>query len=253
MRTSLTNSKPITARALPSAFKTLGGEGPFSALDSDECREVLARQVGPAWPAPIEWWKGRTASDPFYYALATQNRFISRLRPLLGDNIILWGVDLIRRKPGQGYPWHCDIESSAPDGKFASIWFGLENTSRESSLVYISPLHAFGCTIQEESARHGFKRGQASFEIAVAWAKARDQQVRPEMRDGDAIIFDGRTWHGSNDARREGIRGALLLQYAAGDYPVRMIDPNYLEWPIRFRQDNRPPVNLVSGWANGVD
>ena len=35
--------------------------------------------------------------------------------------------------PAKSHPWHCDIESCAPEGGFVSVWIGLLNTQKESS------------------------------------------------------------------------------------------------------------------------
>jgi mannose-6-phosphate isomerase-like protein (cupin superfamily) len=244
-----------SARVANDQFRISGFEHPFALLSGAGCRQVIAHHANPARPEPLDWWKGGAATDPFYFVLARNERLLSRLRPILGDDIILWGVDFLRRKPQQIHPWHCDIESSAPDGRFASVWIGLENVSRESSLTVISRSHLFGRTIQEEAANRGLKRGEATSQTILAWARARDPEaklVNLEMRDGDAVIFDGRLWHGTHNVREEGTRAALLLQYAAADCQVRMITPDHLEWPFRFRDDTCPPVVVVSGRASSA-
>jgi mannose-6-phosphate isomerase-like protein (cupin superfamily) len=71
--------------------------------------------------------------------------------------------------------------------------------------------------------------------------------VQPDMTDGDALLFDGRLWHGSHNSRSRGRRVALLLQYAAADCPVHIPDFGQLDWPFRLRTDPRPCAVLVSG------
>ena len=65
--------------------------------------------------------------------------------------------------------------------------------------------------------QHGLRRGDASAQTIEAWAKEIDRSahfVKPNMADGEAIIFDGRLWHGTENERQDK-RTALLLQYAA--------------------------------------
>lgn len=247
-------ARPSThAEAHDNAFRLRGVSNPIPLLTQAECQAILAHQASRNLPAPLDWWKGRAASDPFYHALACDERILGLLRPLLGRDIVLWGVDLVRREPRQAHPWHCDIESAAPDGRFASVWIGLENVSRESALISIAGSHRFGRTIQEEAARWGLKRGQASSDLVLSWARGHDRHAapfQPEMGDGDALVFDGRIWHGTYNGRAAGTRSALLLQYAAATSPVRMIDTAHLEWPFRFRTDRLPPVIAVSGSAD---
>ena len=235
------------------SFAKTGLLGPFLLFDGEERQRIVAHAARDDLPEPSDWWKGRAVSDPFFHALATDERVLARLRPLLGDDIVLWGVDVLKRKPGQVHPWHCDIESCAPEGGFASVWVGIENLSKDSALICLAGSHLYGKTIQEVAAEHGLKRGQSTAEMVFDWAKERDpkvERIQPDMRDGDAIIFDGRIWHGTHNTRQEGERLALLFQYAVAKRPVRMIDLDYLEWPFRFRSDLRPPVIAVSGDAD---
>lgn len=121
-----------------------GFVGPLKLLSKDDCRRIIAHELDHP-PEALDWWKGRAATDPFYAGLARGARFLQLLRPLLGEDIVLWGVDILRRDPNQVHPWHCDMESSAAEGGFASVWIGIENTSRDSSLNVISRSHRFGC------------------------------------------------------------------------------------------------------------
>lgn len=203
---------------------------------------------------PDTWFKGHAVADRLWFDLASHPALLARLRPLLGKNIVLWGASLVEREPGQVHDWHVDIESSAPDRRFASVWIGLVNTSRESGLTFVSRSHRFGKTIQEVGQDKGYRRGQASDETVLAWAKEFDPEaelLQPDVADGDALIFDGRIWHGSLNRRKTGKRIALLLQYAPADTPVRIPDFSSLEWPFKFRPE-RPPVIVVSGRGNAV-
>jgi len=226
--------------------------GPVRLLDQHAC-ELFLRHESENQPVPLDWWKGRAATDLFYAVVACDQRIIRLLRALLGNNIILWGIDIIHRAPGEIHPWHCDIESCAPEGGFVSVWIGLRNTSRESALKMVTKSHKFGRTIQEQAYRQGLRRGEATDQIIMEWAKQLNptaELVIPEMEDGNAMFFDGRLWHGTWNTRQTGTRAAILLQYASADRPVRMIDLNHLEWPFRFREDLRPPVLVVSGQAD---
>lgn len=80
------------------------------------------------------WTKEHAASSYNIYHLATQPAIIEKLKYLLGSDIILWGVMYLHRKPGQVHPWHTDMESSRPEGGFATVWIGLEGTNQASAL-----------------------------------------------------------------------------------------------------------------------
>lgn len=233
-------------------FDRLGFSIERGLLTSGECRAVLAYEKKEFDVAPEPWAKARAAIDPFYYRLGADERFLARLRPLLGEDIVLWGADLLLRSPGVVHPWHCDIESCGEDGGFVSIWIGLSHTNRKSALNLVAGSHKFGTTIQEQAHIHGLRRGEGTDADVVAWARSLDPAatlVAPKVGNGDAILFDGRLWHGSRNTRRYFSRTAILLQYARADRAVRMFDPAHLEWPLRTRQDVLPPVVVISGRA----
>lgn len=231
-------------------FAQTGFLGPVPILTRQECRDVRDYLRRKALPAPADWHKGQAVTDFFFFSLATRPRLISLLVPLLGPDIVLWGASVVTRKPEQRHPWHCDIESSDPAGGFVSVWIGIENTSRESALQMVPGSQHYGQSIQEAAQTHGLHRNQLTAEAALDLARQFDSGTsiqQPETRDGDALIFDGRLWHGSHNSRAQGIRSAILLQYAATDRAVRIPDFTRLEWPFRFLDDPKPPVIAVHG------
>jgi quercetin dioxygenase-like cupin family protein len=234
-----------------SRFDDDGFVGPVRLFTDPEWSRVAHHVTSASHPAPADWTKGRAVTDPTLYWLATRPPLLDGLTRLLGADVVLWGVSVIRRKPGQEHPWHTDIESSASEGGFASVWIGVEHTGRESGLQLIRRSHRLGVTIQEAAARRGIARGEAAAHTVLAWAREIDplaEIVQPEIRDGDALFFDGRLWHGSHNALRRVTRTALLLQYAKASRKVRRPDFSRLEWPFRFL-DEAPPVLLVHGTA----
>lgn len=201
-------------------------------------------------PLPADWSKGRAVTDRVLYEFSTRPALLAILTSLLGDDIILWGLDVVVRKPRQVHHWHTDIESSDADGGFVSVWIGLENTCRESTLQMVSGSHLFGKTIQEVYSDEGLQRGGASAEQIRGWARRKiptADLVQPDCSDGDALLFDGRLWHGSLNGRNAGIRTALLLQFARADKAVAIPDLTGKAWPFRFSSIPRPPVILVRG------
>jgi oxalate decarboxylase/phosphoglucose isomerase-like protein (cupin superfamily) len=222
---------------------------PIPLFTQAQCDLILRHfRYGDLIP-PMDWYKGAAASDRFVYDLTTRPALLDHVKLLLGDDVILWGAIVIQREPGYVHPWHVDIESSATDGRFLSVWIGLENTCKESSLQLITRSHTFGKTIQQVVHEHGLKRGQASNNDALKWAREYDPHaafVQPDIKDGQAILFDGKLWHASNNTRREGTRTALLLQYASADAVIFQPDFDYLEWPFRLTEKHAPS-QLVSG------
>ena len=230
------------------AFRRDGFVEPFRLFTADDCR-VVASHFKRSPPASYGS-KVSAAKDRFVRNLATHPRLLSLLAKLIGDSIVLWGASYILREPGDIHPWHTDIEFSAPEGRFASVWIGLENTCRESALRLVARSHSFGKTIQQVMHEH---------EVAAAWLRrygsgwakdldAKAGLVQFDMTDGDALVFDGRLWHAGPNNRRHGARTALLLQYAAVEMPVAHARLRATEWPFRFK-NMRAPVILLRGEA----
>ncbi|NNE35054.1 MAG: cupin domain-containing protein [Rhodothermales bacterium] len=114
----------------------------------------------------------------------------------------------------------------------------------------MSRSHCFGKSIQQIAAEESVGRDDVTESHLTEWARRFDpdcELIRPDMSDGDAILFDGRLWHGSDNTNRRGVRTALLLQYASPETPIRIPDPSVLEWPFQFQQRPRPACIMVSG------
>jgi uncharacterized cupin superfamily protein len=248
----MTSKTPISqaGEKMRDAFREDGFLPPVPLFTRPQCQLVLNHIRDGHPPDPYKWTKGQAVSDRLIFDLATRSGLLAKLRLLLGNDVVLWGANWLLREPNQVHPWHSDIECSSPDGGFVSVWVGIENTSRESALQMIRSSHRIGKTIQEVAHNRGFRRGQADAATVLKWAQetiAEAEFVQPEMRDGDALFFDGRLWHGSENTRAEGTRIALLFQYAVASKPVRMPDYDRLdEWPFRY-QHTRVPILSVSG------
>ena len=226
-------------------FKRDGFLGPVPVLTAEECAELAAHLASDECPAPGVWEKGRALTDERLRKLAADPRILKLLTPLLGENIILWGASVARRKPGQVHRWHSDIESAAPDGRFATIWLGIENTSKDTSLRVIAGSHLCGKSVQQCQAENGRDFMDTPTEAVVEWARSQNPKAKlvdPEPADGDAIIFDGRTWHGSHNRSDEQQRAALILQYAATGTRVGMPDRRVASWPFKFLDEPAPAI-----------
>src|SRR5579862_6105125 len=219
-----------------STFSRDGFVGPVQLFTPAQCSDLVRHVRLDECAQPLDWEKGKAATDRHFFDLATHPRLLGILKPLLGDNIILWGASVIEREPAEAHPWHTDRESAGPAGRFVSVWIGIENTSRESGLRLIARSHASGKTIQEFRRKHGVARDRVSDEQALVWARSLEPEasiVQPDVGDGQGIVFDGGLWHASGNATKE-FRTALLLQYAAAGTEVRMPDPAQLDWPFKF-------------------
>ena len=234
------------------SFARDGFIGPIPLLSADQCRAVLNHFTSGNCPPPAGWPKGLAVTDWFFANLGCQPGLLKLLTPLLGEDIILWGSSVVRRDPGDRHVWHVDIESAAPDGRFVTVWIGLENTTGDSGLRMIAGSHLCDKTVQQFHAETRASRATVTSETVLEWARSENPDAwfaEPEVNDGEAILFDGRIWHGSVNRLPDKSRSAILLQFAAADSPVRKPKPGNIDWPFELSED-RPPVIVVQGKAN---
>lgn len=239
------------ARMDLSPFQRDGYLAPVPLLTPGECRTLITHFEQAKRPPPADWEKGAAVTDWLLYRMATNPRLLEVLTPMLGRDIILWACSLVRSRPGDVHPWHVDIETTVPNGRYVSAWIGLENTW-VNSLQLIAGSHVGGKSIQQVQAERGCRRGEASTETVLGWARERNPSahfVEPKVKDGEAILFDGSMWHASRNDRRSGTRSALLLQFASADSPIRMHDDK-LDWPFQFLSTPKPPTIVVQGTSS---
>jgi len=222
---------------------------PFPMFRAAE-RRVVARYLEDAGSSDSEWFKGRAAVEPFMLALGRNPTAVGLLRNVLRENIVIWGASSVTRRPRQIHHWHSGIESASPDGGFVSLWAGVRNTSHGTQLKFIRGSHQFGRSLQQALHERGLEREAANDADILDIARTFDRRAEIVIltpNDGEAILFDGRIWHGSENANDTATRQALLLQYARADVPVYRPDLRKLDWPLRLLSSPRPPVVVIAG------
>lgn len=235
---------------LAEAFRERGYAAPVRVFSPRECRRILARLRQEQPRPPLDWHKGRAATSLDHYTLATHDRILDLVATLIGEDVLLWGVSLIVQGPGGVHPWHTDIETASPGAETVSVWIGLSNASARASLKVVPFSHRFGTTLQQERRERHVDRGSVSDADVVSWARQRDGRsgvVAMDAADGQAVLFDGRLWHGTHNSNRLRSRCAVLLQYASPRTPIRIPDLAHLDWPFHSYPVPKPPCIVVRG------
>jgi glycosyltransferase involved in cell wall biosynthesis len=234
-------------------FASNGIVGPKPLLSRSQCALIVRYLRLEQPPTPADWPKARAVVEPLIFELATSPLLLEWLVQLLGEDVILWGASVVERRPAQTHLWHTDIETSMPDARCVSAWIGLENVSRRSALRFVRGSHRFEKPIQHVAFERGLRRPDLSEATAIALAHEFDRSavvIEPDASEGDALLFDGRIWHGSHNSDNT-VRTALLLQYSDARTAIRIPDFSQLEWPFRFHARPRPPCIAVHGSASG--
>lgn len=183
------------------------------------------------------WFKSLHAISPEFFNLAAHPVILESVRAVLGNDILVWGVSVLKRQPGQVHRWHIDVEHIAWKG--VSVFVGLSGVRpHQSSLKFITGSHRF---------RRGpnYELGEGD-DVILAQARGADPECAmdyPAMGDGDFIMFDGPMWHASHNSTSE-TRYASIIQYTSPSETVAVP----LTWndPIMWA-NHKPPCILASG------
>lgn len=235
---------------LSEEFETLGFCGPVNVLGMFARLRLVHHIKSRALRPPMDWYKGLAASDPKIRRVGLSPSIVDSVCELIGPDIVLWGANVIRRKPGQAHPWHCDIESHHPGGGFVTAWLGLENVAPQTSPVFISRTHLNPKSLQQVRAEAGIGRTALNDEAALQLAHQADlkcELAAPAISNGQAIFFDGRIWHATHNTQRSRTRLALLLQYCKAGREVYMPVEDQHEWPYRMTDRVAPVVPVHNG------
>ncbi|MFP3899984.1 MAG: cupin domain-containing protein [Acidimicrobiia bacterium] len=231
----------VDVRSIGAAVHDRGFSESVRLFAPDECRRLLS-VLRDDPPEIHDWDKDGAASSRPLYEMAMHPAVVEVVRHALGPDVVLWGASMAERPPGAVHPWHSDFESVQADDGTLSVWIGLENSSAGRALRFVPRSHRFRTSLQQAAREHGVGRGDATDRDVEAWAREHGSPAPiavSSVREGEAVFFDGRIWHGTvNDT--DVPRTAVLFQYARADRPIRIPDLTQLEWPYRLLEEPRP-------------
>lgn len=231
------------------AFDKRGYHLERAAFSESECNYILKGIRSEEHKAPMVWEKGCAITNPAWSVLAKQDRLVNIVSQLMGEDIILWGASLIIRVPHQVHQWHDDMESSGGEG-YISIWMGLKETDKDTSLSLIPGSHKFNTLLFQLAKEYGVPRQHIDDDRVLEWANRFQPDTEIESLatyNGDAVFFDGRLWHGSKNRSSTKKRMAVLLQYARASNAVRIPKFSHYRWPMEYFTSPKPPCLVIRG------
>ena len=231
-------------------YREEGWVGPFKLLATDEVDALTESYKANShiFAAPADmhamedsafnekpWFKSAHAHIPTFYELATQPQIVEKVKSIIGDDVLLWGTCVMKKKPAQKHDWHTDIEHKKLNG--VSVFIGLKSTSSKATMKVITKSHL----IKNQEI-------VSSQKDIMILAQSRKQQptsqlVSIDLEEGEFFLFDGSIWHGSEN-NSDSVRYAAIAQYTTPDCKVE-IPMNWNE-PVRW-SEFAPPCVLVSG------
>ena len=172
------------------------------------------------------WFKSMHLREEAIKKIALDEIILEKVKSLLGQKIIAWGGTIVERLPGQKHRWHIDIEHLHWKG--ITVFIGLKGIRKESSIILISQSNR----INEVPQRFKFSNTSE----VLKYCKKHNTEcevIQVEINEGDFFIFDGLTWHSSENLTSE-TRLALILQYALDGSDIRI--PCNWDEPIKWHK-----------------
>jgi ectoine hydroxylase-related dioxygenase (phytanoyl-CoA dioxygenase family) len=229
--------------------------GPLPLLSASEA-DALAREIqqdaatvpglidrpkGPGYWRKLgikyAWYKSLHAHAAAARRIAGSPGLISRVRDLLGADVVLWGSQWVEKPPGKAHRWHADVECLDTDG--VTVWLPLRNAGPESGIKIVEGSHRLVTYPQALQAEGGLDLEDDDALLAAArrldpFASIATPQVRP----GEFVVFRGSAWHATYNRTAEP-RIALIFQFSPRGANVRI--PITFAPPLRWHP-LPPPV-----------
>jgi len=221
-------------------FKQEGYAGPYKFVGAAEVQSLLDERFT---PPNLTWYKSPHEKSAPIVRTASSPAMLAKLRPLLGNDILLWGSHFICQRPGQNQCMHIDVEHGRWDG--VTVWLALKNLDEKTTLSLITRSHAFDTAPNVLQKTKGLNVDDND----AVLAEARELDPRCELKTfrlnpGEIVIWSGRAWHGTVN-KSDKTRFSIIMQYCTPDNVAR-IPLNY-EYPDTKWSDVQPPCVLVSG------
>lgn len=195
-------------------FHRDGYLGPYTLRTPDEMariREYVEREVllvqGPNEKNPLQC---RHLDDRAVYDLISDADVLGRLRPLIGDDIVVWATYFFNKEPGGAeIPWHQDANYWPIEPPLnVSIWMAIDEVTAENSCVQLVP-GSHRSVVPHVPARDGMAFRQEADPDHVDAEAAVDMELAP----GQYFIFNERLLHHSHANRSDRRRLGLSARY----------------------------------------
>lgn len=226
-------------------YQKVGYIGPFPLFAEQGIRDVLRD-----WDRTrdrLPWYKGHHVyRGPIVDALSS-DAVVGRVASILGEDLMLWGSQIIAKRGGEKHRWHVDIETM--EWTSVNFWAALRNVSARATVLLLPGTQRLTVSPQElERTEQLDITNSAAVQRAAAARGVDTQIVYVDIPPGTFVIFDGHLWHGSiNDTGL--LRSALLAQYSPTSARARI--PRTYVPPIQW--DTEPaPCLLVRGNPDGA-
>ncbi len=224
-------------------FKKNSFLGPYDLIKSEELPAFIKKcKKFPSHVAP--WEKSVHALMPEMLEIATRPQLLDKVKSILGNDVILWGSQIIVKKPSLKHEWHVDVETMNWGG--LTCWVPLENAFKSISVITGS--HDFKVSPQElhkKGILNYFNDGEVLREAKKL--NPDSEIIVPEIMPGQVVMWDGPNWHSAINNTNK-IRVVMIMQFSTPDKLIRQ--PKNFDYPNTKFFDKPVPCVLASGQDN---
>jgi len=224
-------------------FQEQGYLGPYSLLEVDELSQILKSCYYSFPNLLLPSTLARHSVVKEMAELSMQHQFVSKVKALIGKNVLLWGSQVIKQNPFHRHRFHQDAEFAFIDG--VAVWMAVKNVIPSECFYIITGSHLLNTSPQELSKKEGINLNDPKAVEAAA------KKISPDCRllhvpitDGQFILFHGKLWHGTNNPTAQP-RFAFNFRYSTPSDQVR-ISANG-ELPNTTWRKQKPVCLLISG------
>ena len=179
----------------------------------------LDRPIIVLWRHESQGSRSIVALDRFpeLFNFIKSDAVLSRARYLTdGDQLQLFETSVFSKPPSKGeqFAWHNDASyyPFAPK-KILSFWVALDYCNHENGSMEIAVgSHKFG-DVEPVDLKTGKSLVSLSDDVLLDPFREKYVVSQPVLDVGDAIAFDGYTWHGSSPNRSSRIRRGLCFRF----------------------------------------
>lgn len=221
-------------------YQNRGYAGPFPLFSEQGISDVLRE-----WDRTqdvLPWYKGHHVyKGPIGDALRS-DAVVGRVASILGDDVLLWGSQVIAKRGGEKHRWHVDVETM--EWTSVNFWAALRNVSEQATVLLLPGTQRLPMSPQALERTERLDITDTDAVRRAAKARGVDTEVVVvDIPPGTFVLFDGHLWHGSvNDTRK--LRSALLAQFSPTTQRPRI--PRTYVPPIEWDPEPAPCL-LVRG------
>ena len=190
--------------------------------------ELEAYETNSGGPNNGKWRYKSDLVFPWFDQLMRHPAILELVRPILGDDLMVWTTHIYPKEPGDGrfISWHQDSAHWGLDSnQVLTVWVALTNATRENGCMRMLPGSHHNGQVEHQDTRdrkNFLTRGQT-----ILNGIDEDQSVWVELKAGEVSIHHVDMFHASTPNRSGQRRVGVAIRYITPAARQTRIDVDY--------------------------